>query len=96
MDRSTIVLLVALFAAGEAGAADPERGADLYRNHCSECHGSVAHERTARKVRSWESLQEWVGRWSGHLQLGWGAEEREDVATYLDMEFYQLPDSPAR
>ena len=96
MDRSTIVLLVALVAAGEASAADPERGADLYNNHCTECHGSVAHKRATSKVKSWESLQEWVTRWSGHLTLGWGKEEREDVATYLDTQYYKLPDSPAR
>ena len=95
MDRSTIVLLVSLVAAGAAGAADPERGANLYRNHCTECHDSVAHERAARKVESWESLQRWVARWSRHLELGWGEEEREDVATYLDAKYYKLPDRPA-
>lgn len=34
--------LAALFAlAGPAAqAADPSRGADLYRQHCAQCHGS--------------------------------------------------------
>ena len=96
MDRMTIALLVALVAAGEAGAADPDRGADLYRNHCTECHDSLAHKRTQRKVESWESLHEWITRWSRHLELGWSKEEREDVAAYLDARYYRLPDRPVR
>jgi mono/diheme cytochrome c family protein len=35
-----LALAVALLGAPAAWAADPQRGADLYRTHCVNCHGA--------------------------------------------------------
>jgi cytochrome c6 len=41
MQAASLLLALALFAAaGSARAADPLRGAELYRSHCSHCHGA--------------------------------------------------------
>ena len=92
MRPSVRTCLALAFIAGShaVSAADPERGAGLYENHCTGCHDSVAHERAGRKADSAASLQRWVERWSRHLELGWSAEDREDVAAYLDGRFYRF------
>lgn len=34
------VMITGLLAGNPAAAADPQRGAELYRNHCLACHGA--------------------------------------------------------
>ena len=88
MRRWIIASLALAAVSADVTAADPDRGARLYENHCTTCHGSVAHERTRRKADSWQSLLAWVERWRSHLELDWTAVELEDVAAYLDRRFY--------
>lgn len=86
--------LLALTACGHAvPAADPGRGEGLYENHCTGCHDSVAHERENRKAGSPDELRAWVTQWSQHLELGWSAEDRDDVAAWLNGRFYRFPAS---
>ncbi len=40
MKRIAASLLAAVLVSMPAAAADPQRGADLYRSHCIGCHGA--------------------------------------------------------
>lgn len=40
-------LLLLALAAGAASAGDPRHGADLYRQHCTGCHGEAGRPRMA-------------------------------------------------
>lgn len=73
-----------------AVAQGPDRGQALYENHCQECHTPWAHTRDNRKVSSLEDLHSRVAAWSIHAGLDWGPEEIDDVADYLNVQYYQL------
>ena len=69
-------------------AADMERGQLLYENHCTSCHDSRAHVRDNRRAKSLTDVRQWVVRWSDHLALNWGSDERNDVADYVFGRYY--------
>ncbi len=75
--------------------ATGSRGQLLYENHCQLCHTSVVHVRETRRARSLKELEHWVTRWSGELNLSWGADEISDVVDYLNRRYYKL-DIPSR
>ena len=69
--------------------ADNERGADLYENHCQECHTRDVHLRGER-IRSLEVLRAWVDAWSVHAELDWTNEDTDDVTDYLNARYYHF------
>lgn len=71
-------------------AQDFDRGKELYENHCQGCHESWAHERAGRQVSSLGELRQRVAGWSFHSGLDWRDEEIDDVADYLNRQFYQM------
>ena len=78
----------AFAAAAQAGEA--ERGERLYSQRCHECHAESVHSREKRSARDFGEIREWVRHWDGVLKLGWGAEEIEDVTTYLNARYYRF------
>lgn len=46
-----------------------------------------------RLVRSWPDLVHQVTRWQALVGQNWQARDVEDVAAYLNQEFYRLPGS---
>lgn len=87
--RAAPILLLSL-ATATSGAAEVPRGQMLYENHCRQCHGSVAHTRSDRKVRSLEGLERMVWRWQEVLELEWTAAEVAAVVDYLNQRFYHF------
>ena len=83
-------LAVAMSAAviGRAQAADPERGQQLYDNHCTVCHESQVHIREQRKARTLTDVRWQIARWQEVLKLPWTATEVDDVQAYLNAEYY--------
>ena len=77
-------------------SAEIDRGQALYENHCKFCHDSWVHTRTGRKVTSIPDLQQRVKSWSIHSGLDWNKEDIDDVAGYLNREFYQLEETSDR
>lgn len=66
------------------------RGQMLYENHCMACHESVIHIRTKQRTQSLLALQGQVQYWAAYLQLSWGKEEINDVATHLNNRYYKF------
>lgn len=75
-------------------AGEFDRGKELYENHCRSCHESWAHERSGRQVTSPEELRHRVRGWSLHSRLDWSEEEVNDVADYLDRQYYGFTKRP--
>jgi mono/diheme cytochrome c family protein len=69
-------------------------GEALYKNHCTECHETLAHTRPGSRISSMGEIRSWVASWSFHSNLHWSSEEVEDVADYLNRKFYLLTDKP--
>ena len=79
------------FLSGSAGAADLQRGQLLYETQCVTCHDSVLHLRNERQAHSFADVQERVRQWAKFQNSGWGEEEIDDVADYLNAIFYRYP-----
>jgi hypothetical protein len=73
------------------GIADVRRGKLLYGLACAECHSVQAHWRDQRLVHDWPSLIFEVTRWQEIAGQKWQREEIDDVAAYLNTEFYRVP-----
>jgi mono/diheme cytochrome c family protein len=99
MRRLPLLLVAAmLFAAPplhaqSPAAAPPSRGELLYTTHCIACHTTRVHWRDRRMVTDYRSLVAQVARWQANTGLGWSSEEILDVARYLNMSVYRLPDA---
>lgn len=97
MSPRALALFLATLAAASALAVeiaaplpDPARGRSLYELRCGECHGESVHGRAHRVARDLEDIRQWVRRWSDQLHLGWGREEVDDVAAYLNATYYRF------
>ena len=77
-----------------AWAVDPERGQQLYENHCQECHESQVHIREQRKAATLADVRWQIARWQEVLQLPWTAAEVDDVQAYLNAEHYHYEPAP--
>ena len=75
----------------KTGQADTaSRGRLLYENHCLACHESLVHIRTHQTVKSLPALRAEVARWAANANLPWSGEEVEEVARYLDAQYYKF------
>lgn len=90
----SLLVLAWAGAADPAPAGDPTRGRLLYEDHCIECHESVVHVRSARKVHHPGELYYQIVRWTRTQRLDWGPEEYRDVYGYLDATFYHRNTQP--
>jgi len=90
--RNAFVLVAAGVIAGWMApvGADTNRGRLLVENHCRSCHGSVVHERAARKVKSPAELRAFIARWSTELKLNWQEAEHTDVYNHLNSRYYHF------
>jgi mono/diheme cytochrome c family protein len=98
MKLAVSLFLVAL-AAGCAAPAErgstltisAERGGDLYHDYCNACHTAQVHWREKHLVKTWDDLRYQVTRWQQISGQNWSREEIDDVAAYLNRDFYGLP-----
>lgn len=88
LPAAAIALAFAL-AAG-AAAAQPDRGALLYENHCGACHSEKMHWRDRREATDPASLRRLVRQWQAQAQLAWSDEDIDAVTAYLDRRFYRF------
>lgn len=88
LNRRSMLLVVALCSANFAQAASVERGKALYENHCLGCHEDTVHVREKHKAANFADIVKFVARWETELRLSWSAEDRADVADYINAAFY--------
>jgi len=92
--RSMLIVPFMLFGNVASAAEAPReasRGELLYSTHCEGCHNLDVHWRDKRVVTDWASLRLEVRRWQDVAGAGWGNEDIEEVARYLNALFYRFP-----
>jgi len=77
-------------------APSETRGELLYVTHCNGCHSSVIHWREKKLVTDWKSLKDQVNRWQSFIKLGWSEDDINDVAHYLNKQYYNLFNSASK
>ena len=87
-----IYLFLLLFCLSEATFADPDikKGKALLEEHCYGCHGEDVYVREKRIVTSYPKLIKRVQFCSLQRNLTWFDEDIENVAAYLNTEFYHF------
>lgn len=70
---------------------DAARGRQFYDTTCIACHTTQAHWREKKIVRSWDQLVGVVTLWQRETGQVWSRQDIEDVAAYLNGQFYRLP-----
>jgi mono/diheme cytochrome c family protein len=84
----TVVLLLVLSVPAWAG--DAERGKKLHDSQCIRCHDTKMYQRQRRVTQDWKNLRSVVGHWQSQLKLKWTETDIDDVATYLNQQFYHF------
>ena len=84
------IVLLTVFLAPLAGAADIEAGKQLVATHCYKCHGNEVYTRADRRIKSLRQLHSQVRRCELSLGLTWFDRDIENVAEYLNTEFYRF------
>ncbi|MDH5217875.1 MAG: cytochrome c [Gammaproteobacteria bacterium] len=67
-----------------------EQGESLLLENCYGCHGEDIYSRPERMIKSYSSLVQRVRFCSLQRNLAWFEEDIEDVAAYLNDEFYRF------
>jgi mono/diheme cytochrome c family protein len=75
----------------QSGGQGEARGKMLYDAHCSGCHTAEVHWRDKKLANDWSSLKAQVRRWQSNIGVDWSEEDVNDVARYLNANFYRLP-----
>lgn len=83
-------LFLLLFMVMPAVASEDYQGRNLYEEHCVACHDSTVYTRKDRIVHSFSELKERIRQCELSNELAWFDEEVEDVATYLNNNFYHF------
>jgi len=88
--RILVTSMLIILPALSVEAADPAAGKALVDGNCTKCHGTEVYTRKDRKVRSYPQLQTQVRRCELALGLKWFDEDVDNVAAYLNQEFYKF------
>lgn len=97
MKNLTLAFSLLLGLATTAQAVDLERGKTLHDQNCMTCHAGIMggdansiYTRENRRIESYDALVRQVGRCKDNLGVAWPEEEVEDVAAYLNHQFYHF------
>jgi mono/diheme cytochrome c family protein len=82
--------LVSCLAVLPAGAADIAHGQQLYKANCLRCHNDSEFTRKDHKVTTADALHRRVQLCEMQLGLKWFDEDIDDVAAYLNQNFYHF------
>ena len=89
MNFVTVVLL-SLFIAAPAWAANIENGDDLHFENCTGCHDDSVYTRENRNVRDLTRLGQQVRFCKDTIGLTWFEDEVQDVVEYLNATYYHF------
>lgn len=72
-------------------AADKEEAKALFNEtNCLKCHGVNTFKPREHKVNNFLKLHKVIGQCANGNSVGWFEEEIEDVASYLNDEYYHF------
>lgn len=93
----TIALLSALMSLSAVAAGTPKLGKPLHDKQCVACHaqkfggdGSKMYTRADRRIGSLAALQQRVAACSAQTNAGWFPEDEENVAAWLNQQYYKF------
>lgn len=104
MNLRTAVFILIVSPAALAG--DPEAGKSLYYETefsrmqngvmrddltCAECHSAADFTEPKREAKNYKRVHYWVNSCNHFFSAGWFPEEVDDVAAYLNQEYYRFP-----
>lgn len=82
-------LLTLMITSNPSFAGDPSAGKALHDEaNCLRCH--TAQPYNPAKTNTYEKLVSAVSFCNNNLNTGWFDDEVEDVASYLNQEYYKL------
>lgn len=70
-------------------AGDPAKGEQLHRA-CLGCHATELYVPPRAKVKTLAALRKEVVKWNDRMNPKFTKKEIDDVAAYLDRDFYHL------
>ena len=86
----TFASLLLITASVQAADFDLKSGKALVDQNCYECHKNEVYTRSDRRVTSRKALSTQVQRCELALGLKWFDEDIENVAEYLNQQFYRF------
>ncbi|MDR9497642.1 MAG: hypothetical protein RI556_00540 [Hydrogenovibrio sp.] len=91
---TTSLLAGAVFFGAQAQASTPHPGKVLHDDaNCMKCHADMGYNKPSLKkmgVESWSDLKSAISYCESNLNVGWFPEEQEQVADYLNQEYYHF------
>ena len=95
--RAILTLILLLMATSGYAAGDPKKGKTLHDKQCVACHveqfggdGTRVYTRPTRIVKDRPALSRRVAHCATQIGAKWFPDEEEDVATYLNQQFYKF------
>ena len=71
-------------------AVDLENGKSLHDENCLRCHDESKYTREDRMIKNFQQLHERIKQCELMAELTWFDEEIDDVAAYLNDQFYHF------
>jgi cytochrome c553 len=93
MKRSTLTGITTLWLLATASslpAANIDNGKKLVADNCMKCHDQKVYTRPDRHVTSLDGLNKQVRRCEQSLGLKWFDDDIDDVAAYLNQNYYHF------
>jgi mono/diheme cytochrome c family protein len=89
-------LLLAISVPPGTQAGDAERGKSLHDQQCTRCHDAAMYVRPQSTIRDFAALRERVQQCELAAELMWFEEDVDDVAAYLNRDYYRFTDTPMK
>jgi mono/diheme cytochrome c family protein len=86
--------LLSLFIAATGQASEPAKGKALVEGNCVRCHGPEVYTRSDRRITNLPGLHKQVRRCEQMLGLTWFDDEIDEVANYLNQQYYKFDKTP--
>lgn len=84
------ILCLTGIAMSQANALDLQAAREQVEENCTACHGSEVYTRKDRRITSRNGLSAQVQRCQLSLNLNWFEDEVENVAEYLNKNYYHF------
>jgi mono/diheme cytochrome c family protein len=82
------VALIWLATVLSCAAADVQRGRALHDSTCTVCHDTSMYRPDPFLSKNYVDVRRAVERWQQVIGIGWTATEIDDVAAYLNRQYF--------